>query len=175
MAELSPLDILGKTFAVRLKGYPPQEVHDFLSQAASAMEALLRERAELKQRVHRLEHELAQFQEREGALKEALVAAQRSAESTLEAARVEAQQILEEGHILADRLVDEANQRRKNLESAISDLRARRRQVRGDLMALAEILQGFIADDQRSEKEEPVTGQLALISRRQERAAKGQS
>ena len=73
MSELTALDILGKQFGKRIRGYAPFEVHEFLSQIASAMEALNRERGELKQQVHRLDQELAEFRERETALREALV------------------------------------------------------------------------------------------------------
>ena len=80
MSELTALDILGKQFSRRVRGYAPFEVHEFLSQIASAMESLNRERGELKQQLHRLQQQLAEFKERESALQEALVAAQRSAE-----------------------------------------------------------------------------------------------
>jgi cell division initiation protein len=166
MSELSALDILGKQFAKRLRGYAPFEVHEFLSQIAAAMEALTKERGELKQRVHRLEQELAEFRERESALQEALVAAQRSAESTLESARVEGQQIVNEGQILADRLVREAHDRAQNIESVIGELRRNRREARADLMRLVEILEGVVTDDQTREQEERVTPQLAVLHNR---------
>jgi len=53
MSELSALDILGKQFARRFRGYAPFEVHEFLSQIASVVEALNRDRGELRQRLHR--------------------------------------------------------------------------------------------------------------------------
>jgi cell division initiation protein len=165
MAELSPLDILGKSFSRRLNGCDPQEVQNFLAQVASELESTLKERGELKLKVHRMEVELAEFRERESALHEALVAAQRSAETTLEGARKEGQKIVEEGHTLADRLVDEANQRAKTIEVVIGELRAKRREVRAELLRFVEILQGVIDDDHRAEKEERTTAQLALLNR----------
>ncbi len=87
MSELSPLDILGKKFAVKFRGYPANEVHEYLTEIAGSMEALMRERGELRQQVHRLTSELASFRDREAALHEALVAAQRTAETTMETAR----------------------------------------------------------------------------------------
>ncbi len=175
MTEMSPLDILGKKFSKRVGGYDPLEVHEFLSQLANAMENALRERGELRQRVHRLEQRLSDYRERETALHEALVAAQRSAEDTLAGARSEAQRIVEEGHSLADRLVDEANDRSKTIESVIGELRTRRREVRGELMRLVEVLQGIVHDDQAREKEEPSTPQLALLQRRSRERSKEQA
>ena len=166
MSDLSALDILGKQFGKRLRGYAPFEVHEFLSQIAAAMEALTKERGELRQQTHRLEQELAEFRERESALQEALVAAQRSAESTLQTARVEGQQIVNEGQLLADRLIREAHGRAQNIESVIAELRNRRREARADLMRIVELLEGFVTDDQKREQEERTTPQLAVLHNR---------
>ena len=174
MTELSPLDILGTKFGKRMRGYDPLEVHEFLSQLAGSMENLLRERGELRQRVHRLEQRLSEYRDREAALHEALVAAQRSAESTVSTARSEAQKIVEEGHSLADRLVDEANDRTRTIEAAIGELRSRRREVRGELLRLVEVLEGLVRDDQAREKKEPSTPQLALLQRRGSGSSEGQ-
>lgn len=170
MSELSPLDILGKRFGIRFRGYPAAEVHEYLTEIAGAMESLMRERGELRQQVHRLETELASFREREKALHEALVAAQRSAESTVEAARDEGQRIIQDGHGLAERLVEEANERARKIDSVIQQLRERRRDTRSELIRLVELLQGIIDDDRAREKEERTTPQLALLSPRGENA-----
>ena len=66
----------------------------------------------------------------------------------MEVARVEGQGIVGEGHTLAERLVEEANKRAFNIESVISDLRNRRREVRADLNRMVELLEGLIRDDQ---------------------------
>ena len=101
MSEFAPMDILGKKFTKKLRGYAELEVHEYLTELARVMEGLLRERGELRQRVHHMEQELSAYRERESALKEALVAAQRSAETTIEVARAECQRIVDEGHGLA--------------------------------------------------------------------------
>lgn len=168
MGELSALDILGKQFNKKLRGYSPIEVHEFLSQIASAVEGLTRERGELKQRVHRLDQDLAEYRERESALQDALVAAQKSAETTIESARAESQKIIDDGHTLAERLVDEANQRAQNIESVVGELRTRRREARSELMRLVEILEGLVHDDQKKEQDERATPQLAVLQRRNE-------
>jgi cell division initiation protein len=184
MADLSPLDVLGASFGSRLKGYDPREVHEFLTHVAASMESVSKERGELRQQMHRVERELAGFKERERALHEALVAAQRSAESTVETARKEADRIvaearsdaerlIEEGQNLADRLIEEAHLRAQNIDSVISQLRTRRRELRGELMRLSEILQGVIRDDQEQERREPPTPQLAVLNRHRARSVEG--
>lgn len=170
MSELSPLDILGKRFAITFRGYPAAEVHEYLTEIAGTMESLMRERGELRQQVHRLDTELASFREREKALHEALVAAQRSAESTVEAARDEGQRIIQDGHGLAERLVEEANERARKIDTVIQQLSERRRETRSELIRLVELLKGIIEDDRAREKEERTTPQLALLSPRGEKA-----
>ena len=166
MTEMSPLDILGKSFSRQVRGLSSVEVHQFLSDVAATVESLIRERAELRQQAHKLEQQLGDYRERESALRDALVAAQRSAESTVEQARGDAQRIVLEGQALADRLVEEAYQRAQTIETVISQLRGRRREVRAELMRLTELLQGMIRDDQRLEQEAPATPQLALLHHR---------
>ena len=165
MSEFAPMDILGKKFAKKLHGYAELEVHEYLTDLARVVEGLLRERGELKQRVHHMEQELSAFRDRETALKEALVAAQRSAETTIEVARAEGQRIVGEGHGLAERLIEEANQRVQTIDTVIVDLRNRRREVRAELNRMVELLQGLIQDDQRREREEPNVPQLATFRR----------
>ena len=69
MSEFAPMDILGKKFTKKLHGYAELEVHEYLTELARVMEGLLRERGELRQRVHHMEQELSAFRERESALK----------------------------------------------------------------------------------------------------------
>ena len=166
MSEFAPMDILGKKFTKKMSGYAPIEVHEYLTDLARVVEELMRERGELRQRVHHMEHELKAFRERETALKEALVAAQRSAETTIEVARAEGQRIVSEGHGLAERLVNEANERVQNIEKVMGDLRIRRREIRAELNRMVELIQGLVHDDQRREREERSTPQLATFKRR---------
>jgi cell division initiation protein len=166
MGDPTPLDILGADFPRGLRGYEPNAVRAFLQHIAATMEDLLRERGELRQKVHRMEQELTAFHDREGALREALVGAQKAAETTLDTARSEAQRIVAEGHGLADRLVEEAHGRAHNIEKVIAELRSRRREVRAELMRLTELLQGLIRDDQQLEKDDRATPQIALLHRR---------
>jgi len=165
MSEFAPMDILGKKFNRRFHGYSELEVHEYLTELARVIEGLLRERGELRQHVHHMDQELNAFRERESALKEALVAAQRSAETTIEVARVEGQRIVDEGQRLSDRLIDEANARVQNIETVIGDLRNRRREIRAELNRMVELLQGLIDDDQQRERGERSAPQLATFQR----------
>ncbi len=165
MDELSPLDILGQTFSRRLHGFAPDEVQHFLSLVASTMENALRDRGELRQKVHTLENELTVFKEREGALHEALMAAQRSADETKLVAQAESEKIIGDAQNLADNLIDEANERARTIEVVIADLRSRRREARSEVARLIELLQGLVEDDKSREKQERTSAQLSFIRR----------
>ncbi|MCP4895762.1 MAG: DivIVA domain-containing protein [bacterium] len=167
MVELSPLDILAKSFDQKWRGYDQQQVHEFLSQVAARLEELLRERGEMKQQLVKVEQDMAQFKERESALQDALIAAQKSAEHTLEGAREDAQRIIDDGHTLANSLVEDAHARARKIELVISDLRSRRREARSELRRLVEMLDGYAADDEQLEKETITTPQVALLHRSQ--------
>ena len=66
---------------------------------------------------------------------------------------------------MAERLVEEANQRAQNIESIITDLRNRRREVRAELSRIVELLEGIVEDDKRRERDEPSAPQLATFQR----------
>jgi cell division initiation protein len=165
MIELSPLDILAKTFGSSWRGYDPQQVHEFLSQVAARLEELLRERGEFKQQLMRVEQELAAFRDRENALQDALVAAQHSAEHTLEGARAEAQRIIDDGHVLANSLVEDAHERARKIEVVIAELRSKRRETRAELNRLIELLKGLVADDEQLEAATKSSPQVTLMRR----------
>lgn len=163
MPDVTPLDIMGAEFPRTFRGFEPASVRSFLQQLAGSLENLVRERGELRQRLHLLEQELAAYKERESALKEALVSAQRSAEETLENARIEAQRTLSEGHSLAERIVDEARGRADNIEIAIAELRGRRRAARGEIKRFLEVLEGVIRDDEDAEEKEKLQAEVAIL------------
>ena len=173
MSEFAPMDILGKKFTKRFHGYSAMEVHDYLTELARVIEGLLRERGELRQNVHHMDQELNAFRQRESALKEALVAAQRSAETTIEVARVEGQRIVDEGQRLSDRLIDEANDRVQNIETVMGDLRNRRREIRAELNRMVELLRGLIDDDQQRERGDRSAPQLASFQRPPQEGSEG--
>jgi cell division initiation protein len=174
MSEVSPLDILGKSFQTSFRGYAPAEVQDFLGQLAGAMERLFRERGELRQQLHRREQELSSFRERERSLQETLVTAQRAAEVTLSEARSEAQRIVDEAQQLADRLLEESQRRGQTIELLIAELRGRRREARADLIRMVELVQGVIHDDQQLERAEPATAQVTVLPRKRAGTSEGQ-
>ena len=74
--HLTPLDIRKQEFRRALRGYEPVGVEDFRMRVADELERILREKAQLEERLAALGEQLRAFRDRERAMNEALVAAQ---------------------------------------------------------------------------------------------------
>ena len=117
------IDLLNHTFSRALRGYDPEEVDNFLQDAADAMARLSDERVRLTNLVSQQEHRLAEYAEREGALRETLLASQKMAEEMKGAAQKEAQLIIESAHNRAESLTNQANMRLARILDEISEAR----------------------------------------------------
>lgn len=79
MIDLTPLDVRKKRgdFARQFRGYAREEVDGYLELVAERLEELVRENLTLRERVERLAEQVAAFQERESAVQEAIITAQK--------------------------------------------------------------------------------------------------
>ncbi|HEU4569766.1 MAG TPA: DivIVA domain-containing protein [Gemmatimonadales bacterium] len=103
--HLTPHDVRAQEFGRGFRGYAPVEVEEFRGRVAEELDRLLRERAQLEERIRGLQEQLRSFREREKAMNDALVAAQqlradakaqseREAEAALREAKTEAMRVL---------------------------------------------------------------------------------
>ncbi len=99
---LTPIDIREKEFE-KGRGYT-REVRTFLSKVAGEYEVLYSKNAEMTDRISQLEAKLANYEKIENTMKNALVLAQKTADSTIEAANKEAENILLNARIKAEKL-----------------------------------------------------------------------
>jgi DivIVA domain-containing protein len=74
--ELTPHDVRSQEFSRGLGGYDRMQVDDFRLRLADALDRLLRDRAQVDERLRGLQEQLRSFRERERAMNEALVSAQ---------------------------------------------------------------------------------------------------
>jgi cell division septum initiation protein DivIVA len=121
---LTPRRIQATGLPGAVRGYDRAATDRLLQKVADDYEALWLERKELRERVERLEAEIAQLNERERHVAEALLAAERTAN----AVRTDAQRD-------AEALVADARAERMHLEAAISHLRGLVERVQSDLSA----------------------------------------
>ncbi|KLU60476.1 septum site-determining protein DivIVA [Peptococcaceae bacterium CEB3] len=136
--QMTPMDIRGKTFVKRVRGYQPSEVDRFLQEAAEGFETVYRENFELKETVERLETELAHYKTLESMLQQSLVLAQQTAAEVKEAAGREAELIIREAEAASKRRLSQMEEKWTEIQAEIQGLLRRRELVRTQLKSFLE-------------------------------------
>jgi cell division initiation protein len=128
MIDLTPLEVRKKKgdFARVMRGYDTAQVEDFLDLVAERLDAVVRENVTSRERLARLEAQVAEFRERERALTEALVTAQEVREEVRRQATKDSELVLREAEADAERIRMEAMRSREWEEESLRRLRARR-------------------------------------------------
>lgn len=156
--KVTPLDLRQAQFRNRLRGFDPDEVTPFLTDAAYELEQALKDIDRLRQEAARNETILDEFRERENVLRNTLLAAQRLADQIKENAEVEAKTILREAESRADLLLQKAQGRLTELDRDINEMRLRRRDVEGSLegsiASLSYALDFMRTHDHQAERDE---------------------
>ncbi|MDO5695289.1 MAG: DivIVA domain-containing protein [Eubacteriales bacterium] len=120
---LTPIDIREKEFD-RGRGYT-REVRTFLAKVAGEYEVLYSKNAELTDRIAQLEALLNNYENMEDSMKNALVLAQRTADSSIESANKEAQNILLNARMKAEELLIESIDKNNRIKLANKNLMER--------------------------------------------------
>jgi cell division initiation protein len=124
--KITPIDVSGHAFAVKMRGYDQEEVRSFLNLVSSEFEAVIVQSNNLKEKLAQVEASVSDMRERERILKETLLTAQRLADEIREEARKEAQVIVREAEVKGSQLLDQAGRKAGELEGAIQALRVER-------------------------------------------------
>ena len=124
--KITPIDVSGHAFAVKMRGYDQEEVRSFLNLVSSEFEAVIVESNNLKEKLAQVESSVSDLRERERILKETLLTAQRLADEIREEARKEAQLIVREAEVKGSQLLDQAGRKAGELEGTIQALRVER-------------------------------------------------
>jgi cell division initiation protein len=124
--KITPIDVSGHAFAVKMRGYDQEEVRSFLNLVSSEFEAVIVESNNLKEKLAQVEASVSDLRERERILKETLLTAQRLADEIREEARKEAQLIVREAEVKGSQLLDQAGRKAGELEGTIQALRVER-------------------------------------------------
>ena len=124
----TPLDVRQAKFSTSMRGYERAEVNAFLLQAADGYEQAMRENERLRQEVARLEASLTQYRELEGALKGALMSAQRVSDDMKETASLDAARIVREAEGRAELITQKAQAALEDIQREIDGLRLKRRE-----------------------------------------------
>jgi|GEM_PF-2052318 len=124
--ELTPQVFRDVQFREKLRGgYHPEDVDEFLEQAALAAEEMEGRLKSALERAERAERALADASASDETLKRVLVMAQRTADDTVREARDEAERLLAEARLQAQSIVAEAEERgRRAYESKLLEARS---------------------------------------------------
>ena len=127
-----------------MRGYEKAEVNAFLLETADGYEQALRENEQLRHDVVRLEASIQQYRELEGALKGALLSAQKASEDMKENAQQEAARIVRDAEGRVELMVQRTQSQLEDVQRAIDGLRAKRRESEVALASIIGTLQNTL-------------------------------
>jgi cell division initiation protein len=136
--RITPLDIQQKQFPMKFRGFDVEEVYAFLEIIREEMEDLLRDNANLKENIQRLETQIKDYKDMETTLRETLLTAQQMVEDYKTNARKEAELVVKEAELKADSLLKEAQEKVIKIHEDIVDLKGIRRHFKEELRRLVE-------------------------------------
>jgi len=153
--RITPLDIQQKQFPMKLRGFDVEEVYAFLEVIREEMEDLLRENANLKENIQRLDNQMKEYRDMETTLRETLLTAQQMVEDYKMNARKEAELVVKEAELRAESLLNEAQEKVIKIHEDIVDLKGIRRHFKEEVKRLVEShLRMLDFDKERSEEQE---------------------
>jgi cell division initiation protein len=132
---LTPVEIRHIKLSRSLFGYTRSAVDELLEDIVESFEQVWRERADLADKIERVEEDLVRYRELETLLRTTLVSAERASQDLKEQARRETQITLDEAHAEARRIRREAS---ADLERMRSESR-RIRSLLGAALATLEV------------------------------------
>ncbi len=152
--RITPLDIQQKQFPMKFRGFDVEEVYAFLEVIREEMEDLLRENANLKESIQRLENQIKEYRDMETTLRETLLTAQQMVEDYKTNARKEAELVVKEAELKADTILKEAQEKVIKIHEDIVDLKGIRRHFKEEIKRLVEGHLKMLEFDKEREEEE---------------------
>jgi len=153
--RITPLDIQQKEFRIKFRGFDMEEVDSFLELLREEMEELLRENANLREEVKRLQTQLKEYKNIETTLRDTLIATQQMVEEFKETARKEAELIKKEAELKAEEMFKKAQEKVIKIHEDITDLKGVRRHFKEELRRLIESHLSMLEFDKERETETP--------------------
>ena len=121
--EMLPNDVRQHRFRKGVRGYAADEVEQFLEHIATVLEDALQGRQKAEEQVKRLEKEMQNFRDQEGALKKAVLTVEQAMAQTRDASQREVESIKREAEIRAVEIVHEAEVERRSMEQDLRYLK----------------------------------------------------
>ncbi|MDC4224906.1 MAG: DivIVA domain-containing protein [Candidatus Manganitrophus sp.] len=152
----TPVDIRQMTFSTGFRGYAPNEVDSFLEELATEIEAVLKENADLRERIDDQGKTIAELKKTEGALTNTLLMAQKAIEEMKRTAQKEGDLIIRQAELRAEEITRSAMKEVSQVQGEILNLRRQRdffvEKIRSLMQNLEKTLQW--EDEKADQKEE---------------------
>jgi cell division initiation protein len=149
--RITPIDIRQQHFAMRFRGFDPQEVDAFLEDVADDYEALMKENGLLKEQLAGLEERTRGVSSREKLLQDTLVMTQQMSEQIKENARREAEVLMREAQAQRDRALGEIEADAEKARADLASLKRLRRELIEGLKSTVESYQRLLETDLKDE------------------------
>lgn len=148
---LQPLDIQKTRFALKMRGYDPVEVENFLALIAEDLTQRLGEIERLERDNRSLRERVASAELREHQLHDAILRGKKVSDEMIQTSQREAQMLVREAEMTAERMVGQAAERAAEVESRIAELRMRRKELqlkfKSTLELFGQILEAEMEDE----------------------------
>lgn len=152
----TPIDIRQMTFSSGFRGYAPGEVDAFLENLASEIEEILKENADLRERIDDQGQTIAELKKTEGALTNTLLMAQKAIEEMKRTAQKEGDLIIRQAELRAEEITRSAMKEVSQVQGEILNLRRQRdffiEKIRSLMQNLEKTMQW--EDEKADQKEE---------------------
>lgn len=134
--SLTPVDILHTQFKSAFRGYNTEQVDDFVDAVGQALEAALKEKADLVRRIESLEEEIDEVRKIKSTLADALAVAQRNADELRANAHKQAELIIAEAEQARVKLMADVQAEAEKLRAEVSLLQAQRDRFEAEFRAM---------------------------------------
>ncbi len=131
-----PQEISAKRFDRKMMGYDTDQVEDFLNLVAAQMEALLQERAQMKEELRVKEIELAHFKQKDLLINQTVTHSAQMTEKMKQDAERETRLILNDAHQKAEMIQRDAKDGLRKIYSEITELKKSKLQFEANLKAM---------------------------------------
>ncbi|MCK5035080.1 MAG: DivIVA domain-containing protein [Candidatus Sabulitectum sp.] len=160
--RVTPLDIRRQKFRKGMRGYDSGEVDAFLEMLADAWEDVAENTLIEAKELEVLRARASDFDRMEGAVREVLVAQQRSADVAREEANREADLIIRDAELKSQKMLDEARKRVQILTEAIRELQDRRMEILLKMNSFIDSQKGMVAMEEIRIKSEIIPAEERL-------------
>jgi cell division initiation protein len=137
---LTPVEIRHLKIGKRLFGYSKDETDRLLLEIVESFEDVWRDRADLADKIEKLEGDLVRFRDTEALLRTTLVSAEKAAAEHKDVARREAEVILKEAHAASRQVT-------RGSLSELQRLQAEARRIRSLLQSALMVVEPALADE----------------------------